>query len=105
MIAFNQVTFIGNTGMDAELHTSQEGTSVTRFRLAVKTDFHKESKEPPMWLTVIAFGKLATQVSEVVKKGALVLVSGRLSVRPYTDKNNAEKQAVEVIANTVQVLT
>ena len=45
-----------------------------------------------MWLTVIAFGKLAVQVSDLVKKGALVLVSGRLSIREYTDKQNAQRR-------------
>jgi single-strand DNA-binding protein len=57
-----------------------------------------------MWLTVVAWDKLASRVSEVVKKGSLVLVAGRLSVRSYTDKNNVEKQAVEVTAHTVQAL-
>lgn len=104
MISFNLCTFVGNAGGDAELRTPEEGTSVARFRLAVTTDFKKESNEPPMWLTVIAFGKLSTQISEVVKKGSLVLVSGRLSVREYTDKSNVLKQSVEVIAQNVQVL-
>ncbi len=104
MISYNSCTFIGNAGTDAELKTSEEGVSFARFRLAVTTDFHKESQEPPMWLTVIAFRQLADQISEVVKKGSLVLVSGRLAIRSYTDKTNVEKQAVEIIAQTVQVL-
>ncbi len=103
MTSFNQVIFIGNTGTDAELRTGEDSNSFARFRLAVTTDF-KERETPPLWLTVIAFGKLASQVSEVVKKGALVLVSGRLSIRQYTDKQNVQRQSVEVVAQNVQVL-
>ncbi len=105
MVSFNLCTFIGNAGADAELRTTEEGTSVVKFRLAVATDFKKESQDPPLWLTVIAFGKLATQVSEIVKKGSLTLVSGRLAVREYTDKNNVLKQSTEVIAQNIQVLS
>ncbi len=103
MVTFNLCTFIGNTGTGAELHTTEDGNSVARFRLAVTTDF-KDREAEPMWLTIIAFGKLAAQVSELVKKGSLVLASGRLSVRSYTDKQGIEKTAVEVIAQNVQVL-
>ncbi len=104
MVSFNQCSFIGNAGIDAELHTTEDSMMVARFRLAVTTDFNKERETPPMWLTIIAFGKLAGQVSEIVKKGSLVLVSGRLSIRGYLDKNNVQKQSVEVIAQSVQVL-
>ena len=103
MVSYNSVTFLGNTGTDAELHATEDSNSVARFRLAVTTDF-KDRDADPMWLTVIAFGKLAIQVSDLVKKGALVLVSGRLSIREYTDKQNAQRQSVEVIAQNVQVL-
>jgi single-strand DNA-binding protein len=103
MVAFNSVTFVGNAGTGAELHTTEDGNSVARFRLAVTTDFKDREKEP-LWLTIIAFGKLAVQVSELVQKGGLVLVSGRLSIRSYTDKQGGEKTAVEVVAQNVQVL-
>ena len=58
-----------------------------------------------MWLTIVSFKKLAELVSEYVKKGALVLVSGRLSLRSYTDKQNVEKTAIEILANDVIFLT
>lgn len=104
MIAFNQCVFVGNVGQEPETRTTTEGVSVARFRLAVETDFRKDSDEPPMWLTVVAWRKLADQVEKVVKKGSLVLVSGRLSVRAYTDKAETKRTAVEVIAQSVQVL-
>jgi single-strand DNA-binding protein len=108
MIAFNQVTFIGNAGKDPELQTSANGTPVCRFSLAVSTyagkDEQGKAKTVPMWLTVDCWKDLAAQVRQAVTKGALVLVAGRLSVRTYTDKANKEQTAVAVVATTVQVL-
>src|SRR5438046_2328334 len=101
MASFNVCTFTGRVGIDPEQHTSQEGTLVTRFRLAVDAGRDKET----MWLTIVSFKKLAELVSEYVKKGALVLVSGRLSLRSYTDKQNVEKTVVEILANDVIFLS
>ncbi len=39
-----------------------------------------------------------------MKKGSLVLVSGRLSVDTYTDKHNQTKTSVEVVALDVRFL-
>jgi single-strand DNA-binding protein len=49
--------------------------------------------------------KLAGLVNRYVKKGALVQVIGRLSLRSYTDKQQMERTAVEILANDVIFLT
>src|SRR6266704_2831484 len=97
MATYNHCVFLGRVGTDPEQHESQEKTLVSKFRLAVDAGKEKE----PMWFTVVSFKKLAEQVRSFVKKGALVLVSGRLSLRTYTDKQNAEKTGVEIVANEV----
>lgn len=102
MASFNLCTFIGRVGTEPEQRASQEGVQVSRFRLAI--DAPSKEKET-MWLTVVSFKKLADLVSSYVKKGALVLVSGRLSISIYTDKQNQEKTAVEILANDVVFLT
>ena len=104
MVSFNQCVFVGNVGPAPEVKKATDGSSYVRFRLAVETDFRKDSEEPPMWLTVVAWRNLAEQVGKVVTKGSLVLVSGRLAVRNYTDKENSERTSVEVTAQTVQVM-
>ena len=102
MASFNLCTFIGRVGTEPEQHESQEGTWVSRFRLGI--DAPGKDKET-MWLTIVSFKKLAELVRSYVKKGALVLVSGRLSLRPYTDKQNLEKTAIEILANDVIFLS
>ena len=102
MASFNLCTFIGRVGIEPEQHTSQDGTAVTRFRLAV--DAPNKDKDT-QWLTIISFKKLAETVATHVKKGTSVLVSGRLSLRSYTDKHDLEKTAVEILANEVVFLS
>ncbi|SRR6266487_2210253 len=99
MSGFNQCIFVGRVGKDPELKQTNEGVSYCRFRLAVDS-----GKEEPLWLSVVAWRTLATQVEKYVKKGSLVLVSGRLSVDTYTDKQNQKQTGVEIVALDVRFL-
>ena len=105
MVTFNQVTFVGNVGSDVDMHTAGTGKNYTRFRLAVDSFSSKDNDTPPLWLSVVAWDKLAEQVEKVVRKGSLVLVSGRLAISTYTDKEQKERTSVDVIAHTVQALS
>ena len=87
MSGFNHCTFVGYVGVDPELRQTNEGVSFCRFRLAVD-----QGKDEPMWLSVVAWRQLATQVERFVKKGSQVLVSGRLSVDTYMDKDKASEE-------------
>lgn len=106
--SFNLVTFIGNVGDQAELRKTPAAISVTDFSLAVDTYTGKDADGNPtdtaMWLKVVCWRDLAEQVSKIVKKGSLVLVSGKLAIREYTDKENIKRTKVEVVASTVLAL-
>lgn len=108
MITFNQVTFVGNASSDPETHTFAEDKRVTRFNLGVSTfagkDENGNAKKESLYLTINCWRDLADQVQKFVTKGALVLVSGRLAVRKYTDKAGVEQTSVEVVASTVELL-
>lgn len=99
MSSFNYCIFIGRVGVDPQLRETNEGVSYCRFRLAVD-----QGKEEPLWLSVVTWRQLATQVERFVKKGSLVLVSGRLSVDTYTDKQNQKQTGVEIVALEVRFL-
>jgi single-strand DNA-binding protein len=93
MAGFNHYVFVSRVGIDPQLRETNEGLSYCRFRLAVD-----QGKEEPLWLSVVAWRNFATQVEKFVKKGSLVLVSGRLSVDTYTDKENRKQTGVEIVA-------
>ena len=100
MASFNQVIFVGNVGRDPEERTVSGDVKVCNFSLAVDEGKDKD----PLWLTIVAWRKLDEQVKQYVKKGTPVLVSGRLSIRTYTDKTGVERTAVEVIASDIRFL-
>jgi single-strand DNA-binding protein len=99
MTAFNQCNFLGFVGNQPELKKTEAEKPYCHFRLAVH-----DKKDEPLWFTVTTWSKLAEQVHTCVQKGAKVLVSGRLQVRQYRDKDNVERTSIEVIAETVRFL-
>src|SRR3989442_11252956 len=101
---YNYCLFVGNAGRAPEIRTTNDGMTVASFSLAVSTwSREREGKEEPIWLRIVAFGKLAETVEKLVKKGSQVLVAGRLSVREYTTKDRKEKTAVEILAQSIEV--
>src|SRR5947209_351291 len=100
MATFNQCQFIGHLGKDPELSVTNNGKPVTKFSLAV--DQGKDQQ--PMWLNITCWDKLAETVEQYARKGMLVFVQGRLVLRQYKDRNQIDRIAVDIIANTVQLL-
>src|ERR687884_563733 len=105
MNSFNQCTFIGHTGSDPKLLTTGKGKSFTRFRLGV-SGYHKhEEAADTLWLTVLVWSEgMAKVVVDHIKTGSLVLVSGRLSERTYTDTEGRDRTTLEVTAEKVELL-
>ena len=104
MISYNSCIFIGNAGRAPQVRTTADGTEVASFSLAVSTwKADGEAKGEPIWLRIVAFGKLAETVEKFVKKGSQVLVAGRLSVREYTTKDGKERTSVEIRAQSIEV--
>ena len=103
-MSYNYCLFVGNAGRAPEIHTTNDRMTVASFSLAVSTwSREREGKGEPIWLRIVAFGKLAETVEKLVKKGSQVLVAGRLSVREYTTKDRKEKTVVEIIAQSIEV--
>src|SRR5437667_2770022 len=101
---YNYCLFVGNAGRAPEIRSTNDGMQVASFSLAVSTwSKEAEGKGEPIWLRIVAFGKLAETVEKFVKKGSQVLIAGRLSVREYTTKDGKEKTSVEIIAQSIEV--
>ncbi len=107
-MSFKSVTFVGNVGRGPEIRSTNEGTLVINFPLAVDMYMGKDddgkAKTELMWMTVSVWKHLAETTAKIVKKGSLVLVSGELLIRKYTDKNKVEKTRVEVRADRIKLL-
>ena len=100
MATFNQCSFIGRLGKDPELQVTSEGKPYAKFSLAVD----QGKGQSAMWLNVTTWEKLAETVEKYAKKGMQVFVQGKLKISPYKDKQQVERQSVEIIATVVQLL-
>jgi single-strand DNA-binding protein len=104
MNSFNQCTFVGHAGSDPKLLTTGSGKSFARFRLGV-SGVGKPEKAETLWLTVLVWREeLAKVVSELVTTGSLVLVSGRLFERAYTDGQGHKRTNLELTADKMELL-
>ena len=106
-MSLNKAMLIGNVGSDPEVRYT-DNSKVARIRLAT-TDRYKdksgEVKESTEWHDISVFGKTADFVENYVKKGAQLFVEGKIRTRVYKDKNNIERTAFGVVADSVQLLS
>ena len=108
MASLNKIMIIGNVGRDPELRMTANGKPVTEFSVAVNRIFNDgasgERREETEWFRVVCWQRLAETAQQLIQKGRLVFVEGRLQTRPWTDREGKERLSVEIIANDFRVL-
>lgn len=99
----NVITIAGRMTRDPELRRTNTGTPVASFTLAVDRDFSdKQSGEKETdYIEVVAWRNTAEFVSKYFAKGRMAVVSGRLQIRSWTDKDNNKRKTAEVVADNV----
>lgn len=99
----NHIVIMGRLARDPELRRTQTGTPVTSFRLAVERDFKDKTSGERItdWIDVTAWSHTAEFVSRYFTKGRMVVVSGRLLLRDWTDKNGIKRTSAEIVADSV----
>ena len=102
MLNKNSVEIAGNLTRDIEVVTSAAGKSISKFTLAVNDI---RNGKDAVYIDCVAFGEVGANIAKVTEKGNNVLVEGRLSVRPYTDKDGNKRKSTEVIVDTFQAIT
>jgi single-strand DNA-binding protein len=104
----NRVILTGNLTSDPDLRSLNSGTSVCRLRLAVngrrKDNQSGEWVDKPNYFDVTVWGAQGENCARYLSKGRPVAIDGRLEWREFTDKEGNKRQAVEVIAESVQFL-
>ncbi|HTC69528.1 MAG TPA: single-stranded DNA-binding protein [Acidothermaceae bacterium] len=98
-----QVTVVGNLVAEPRLAFTKDGQAVASFRLAsTPRRFDRTAGEwkdgDTLYTSVTCWRALAENVSASLKKGASVIVLGRLSVRPYETRDGAQRQSVDIDA-------
>ncbi|HEY8777872.1 MAG TPA: single-stranded DNA-binding protein [Gaiellaceae bacterium] len=107
MANINRVVLVGNLTKDPELRHTPSGTAVCKLRLAVNTrqkDPQGNWGDKPNYFDVTVWGNQGESCAQYLSKGRPVGVDGRLDWREWEAQDGSKRQAVEIIADTVQFL-
>ena len=107
MAAINRVVLVGNLTRDPELRHTPSGTAVCNLRLAVNTRRKDETGQwvdKPNYFDVTVWGNQGERCAQYLSKGRPVAVDGRLEWREWETPEGNKRQAVDVVADTVQFL-
>jgi single-strand DNA-binding protein len=107
MANINRVVLVGNLTRDPELRSTPSGMSVCSLRIAVNTrrkDNSGQWTEKPNYFDVTVWGNQGESCAQYLSKGRPVAIDGRLEWREWDAQDGTKRQAVEIIADSVQFL-
>ena len=100
----NHIVLMGRLTRDPELRRTGSGIPVTTFALAVDRDFgsNKETGEKETdFIDIVTWRNTAEFVAKYFTKGRMAVVSGRLQIRTWNDKDGNKRRSAEVVADNV----
>lgn len=99
----NHITIMGRLTRDPELRRTGSGVAVASFTLAIDRDFSGRDggEKETDFIDCVAWRHTGEFVSKYFTKGRMAVVSGRLQIRPWTDKEGNKRRSAEVIAESV----
>ena len=99
----NQIVIMGRLTRDPELRRTGSGIAVTSFTLAVDRDFGPKDggEKETDFIDCVAWRQTGEFVSKYFAKGRMAVVTGRLQIRGWTDKDGNKRRTAEVIADSV----
>lgn len=103
----NSVTITGNLTKDPELRHTPSGTAVCKLRIAVNgriKDHGGNWVDKPNYFDVTVWGNQGESCAQYLSKGRGAAIQGRLDWREWEAQDGSKRQAVEIVAQTVQFL-
>jgi single-strand DNA-binding protein len=103
----NRVVLVGNLTRDPELRHTPSGTAVCSLRLAVNSRRKDQSGQwvdKPNYFDITVWGQQGENCAQYLAKGRPVAIDGRLEWREWDAQDGTKRQAVEVVADSVQFL-
>lgn len=97
----NHIDIMGRLTRDPELRRTASGISCVSFTIAVDRDYSgKDSGEKETdFIDCVAWRSTADFVSKYFTKGRMIVVSGKLQIRSWTDKEGNKRRSAEVVAD------
>ena len=101
------MVFVGHLGGDPETRFTPSGAAVANFNIATNEswrDSNGELQDKTEWHRCVMFGKTAELAGELLKKGQLVYLEGKLQTRNWEDKDGVKRYTTEVICDMFTML-
>ena len=97
----NHITIMGRLTRDPELRRTGSGVAVASFTVAVDRDFggRDGGEKETDFIDCVAWRQTGEFVSKYFTKGRMIVVSGRLQIRNWTDKDGNKRRTAEVVAD------
>jgi single-strand DNA-binding protein len=105
----NRVVLTGNLTRDPELRSLPSGMSVCSLRIATNTRRKNQAsgewEDKPNYFDVTVWGAQGENCARFLSKGRPIALDGRLEWREWETQDGAKRQAVDIIADSVQFLS
>ena len=96
----NHIVIMGRLVRDVELRRTAAGVACANFTVAVDRDFgSQEGQKETDFIDCVAWRQTGEFVSKYFGKGSIIVVSGRLQIRGWTDKDGNKRKTAEIIAS------
>ena len=97
----NHITIMGRLTRDPELRRTATGVAVANFTVAVDRDFadKQSGQKETDFIECVAWKHTGEFVSKHFSKGKMIVVSGRLQIRKWNDKDGNKRQTAEIVAD------
>ncbi|MDR2360054.1 MAG: single-stranded DNA-binding protein [Oscillospiraceae bacterium] len=99
----NQIIVMGRLTRDPELRATQNGIPVASFTVACDRDFvgRDNGQRETDFIDCVSWRGQAEFVSKNFRKGDMIIVTGRLQIRDWTDKEGGKRRQAEIVAENI----
>ena len=100
-MALNHITIMGRLVADPEIRRTNSGVAVTSFTIACDRDFGNNGEKETDFVEIVCWRNTAEFVRKYFSKGRMAVVSGRLQIRSWNDKDGNKRKNAEIVADNV----
>lgn len=106
MSGINKVILVGHLGKDPEYRHLEDGVAVASFPLATSEIILKDGKRSELteWHNVVLWRGLADVAQQLLAKGKLVYIEGKLKTRSFESREGIKKFTTEIVAENFKLL-
>ena len=99
----NSISIMGRLSSDPQLRRTASGKAVASFSVACERDFKNQQtgEKEVDFIECVAWGGTAVMAEKYFHKGQMVVATGRLQLRDWTDKNGQKRRQAEILVNSI----